>query len=97
MPTSRAVQESLDDYRITSSVDILALLEQVQSLRALVTLSNAEGASYTTLLCGIDTRLGVISFGADAFSFISFVPPSNCPIPSRAAFAQMNLFPLCTP
>ncbi len=65
MPTSRAVQESLDDYRITSSVDILALLEQVQSQRALVTLSNAEGDSYTTLLCGIDTRLGVISFGAD--------------------------------
>lgn len=65
MPTSRAAQESLDDYRITSGIDILALLEQVQTQRALVTLTNTDGVSYTTLLCGIDPRLGVVSFGAD--------------------------------
>lgn len=65
MPTSRAAQESLDDYRIASSVEIQALLEQVQAQRALVTLSSPDGASYTTLLCGIDPRLGVISFSGD--------------------------------
>jgi len=65
MPTSRAAQESLDDYRIASSVEIQALLEQVQAQRALVTLSSPDGASYTTLLCGIDPRLGLISFSGD--------------------------------
>lgn len=65
MPTSRAAQEPLDDYRIASSVEIQALLEQVQAQRALVTLSSPDGASYTTLLCGIDPRLGVISFSGD--------------------------------
>lgn len=65
MPTSRAAQESLDDYRIASSVEIQALLAQVQAQRALVTLSSPDGASYTTLLCGIDPRLGLISFSGD--------------------------------
>ena len=65
MPTSLAVQQALDDYRIQSSVEVLALLEQVQAQRAMVSLSTPEGVTYTTLLCGIDARLGVISFSGD--------------------------------
>lgn len=65
MPTSRAAQESLDDYRITASIDIVTLLDQVRTQRALVTLSNADGVNFTTLLYGIDARVGVISFSAD--------------------------------
>ncbi len=65
MFTSRAAQADLDDYRITSDVEVQALLQQVQAQRAMLTLSSPDGANYTTLLCGIDARLGVISFSAD--------------------------------
>lgn len=65
MHHTRAANESLDDYRISSSAEILDLLRQVQDQRALVTLSSPDGASYTTLLCGVDPRVGLISFGAD--------------------------------
>jgi c-di-GMP-binding flagellar brake protein YcgR len=65
MPKSHAAQEPTDDYRITASVDILTLLAQVRAQRALVTLSNADGVNFTTLLFGIDARLGVISFSAN--------------------------------
>jgi c-di-GMP-binding flagellar brake protein YcgR len=65
MLASRTAPASLDDYRITARAEILALLEQVQRQRALLTLSSPDGNSYTTLLYGIDAKLGLISFSAD--------------------------------
>jgi len=42
----RAQASALDDYRITSAIEIFDLLRQVESSRTLVTLSSPEGHSY---------------------------------------------------
>ncbi|WP_290869224.1 flagellar brake protein [Aquabacterium sp.] len=55
----------LDDFRITSPVEILAFLRQLQEGHVLVTLSGPGGASYSTLLWSLDTQRQTISFSAE--------------------------------
>jgi c-di-GMP-binding flagellar brake protein YcgR len=63
---SSASSPDLDDYRITSSVEILSLLKQIQDSSALVTLSGPGGVSYTTLLWTIDVQRQTLSLSAEA-------------------------------
>ncbi len=65
MPGSRAAAAELDDYRITSAVEIQAYLQQLLDARALVTLSGPNGDSYTTLMWAADTGRHLLSFSAE--------------------------------
>lgn len=65
MPGSRAASAALDDYRITSQVEIQALLQQLLDTRALVTLSGPHGDSYTTLMWSADPARHTICFSAE--------------------------------
>lgn len=62
----RAQASALDDYRITSAIEIFDLLRQVESSRTLVTLSSPEGHSYTTLIWNIDPDRGVVAFSGES-------------------------------
>ncbi|HET8869578.1 MAG TPA: flagellar brake protein [Aquabacterium sp.] len=66
MTSNKGSHVNLDDYRITSAVEIQALLKQILESNALVTLSGPQGASHTTLLWAVDTSRGVICFSAEA-------------------------------
>ena len=65
MPMSRTASADLDDYRIASPSEILALMHRLESERSLVTLSGPDGSSYTTLVWGVDTSRGTLTFSAD--------------------------------
>ena len=65
MPTSPPSSHDLDDYRIGAASEIEDLLRRMESERTLITISGPDGASYTTLLWGIDSPRGLISFSAD--------------------------------
>ncbi|MGE5451554.1 MAG: flagellar brake protein [Acidobacteriota bacterium] len=56
----------LDDYRITSPVEIQALLKQLLDSNTLVTLSGPQGASHTTMLWAVDSSRGIVCFSAEA-------------------------------
>lgn len=64
MPGSRAATAELDEYRITSSVEIQALLKQLLDARSMVTLSGPNGDSYTTLMWAAEGNRG-LSFSAE--------------------------------
>lgn len=64
MSLSRANAAALDEYRVTSPVEIQALLQQLLDQRALVTLSGPHGDSYTTLLWKADPARQMICLGA---------------------------------
>lgn len=57
---------TLEDFRITSNVEIKALLKQLMETNTMVTLSGPGGGAYTTLLWTVDEARGVISFSAEA-------------------------------
>lgn len=56
---------SLDDYRISSPIEIQDILQRIIDSRAMVTLSGPAGTSYTTMLWSTDAKRGVICFNAD--------------------------------
>lgn len=56
----------MDNCRLTSSIDIEALLQRLLDSRALVTLSGPQGSHYTTVLCGMDGERAVLDFDAQA-------------------------------
>lgn len=62
----RAQASALDDYRITSSIEIFDLLRQVESSRTLVTLSSPEGHNYTTLIWNIEPERELVSFSGES-------------------------------
>lgn len=62
----RASRSALDDYRITSTIEIFDLLRQIESSRALVTLSSPKGHSYTTLIWQIEPERGLIGFSGES-------------------------------
>lgn len=64
-PSARAADAALDEYRITSPVEVGALLEKIRDARTLVTLSGPGGHSYTTLLLSVDAARGLICFGGE--------------------------------
>jgi c-di-GMP-binding flagellar brake protein YcgR len=64
MPGSRAAAAELDEYRITSQVEIQAIFQQLLDSRALVTLSGPHGDSYTTLMWQADPDRQMICFSA---------------------------------
>lgn len=55
----------LEEFRITSPVEIQALLKQLCDSSAFVSLSAPGGVSYTTLLWAIDPARNLICFSAD--------------------------------
>jgi flagellar brake protein len=57
---------TLDDFRITSVIEIKALLKQLMETNTMVTLSGPGGNAYTTLLWTVDDARGVVSFSAEA-------------------------------
>lgn len=61
----RTSQGALDDYRITSTVEIFDLLRQIEASRTLVTLSSPEGHSYTTLIWQIEPDRGMVGFSGE--------------------------------
>lgn len=63
---TRDSSEALDDFRISSAVEIQAILRQLLESHAMVTLSAPGGASYTTLLWAVDTTRGIVCFSAEA-------------------------------
>ncbi|HEX5373674.1 MAG TPA: flagellar brake protein [Aquabacterium sp.] len=60
-----SADNSLDDYRISSPIEIQSILQRIIDGRAMVTLSGPGGASYTTMLWSTDAARGVICFNAD--------------------------------
>ena len=62
----RARQSALDDYRITSAIEIFDLLRQIETARALVTLSSPEGRNYTTLIWNIDPDRDTVGFSGES-------------------------------
>lgn len=66
MPHTKGSHVNLDDYRITSSVEIQALLKQLLDTNTLVTLSGPQGNSHTTMLWAVDPARGVVCFSAEA-------------------------------
>ncbi|MFT3858035.1 MAG: flagellar brake protein [Aquabacterium sp.] len=64
MPMSRADAAALDEYRVTSPVEIQALLQRLLDERALVTLSGPGNESYTTLLWQADAARQTLCFSA---------------------------------
>ena len=62
----RARQSALDDYRITSAIEIFDLLRQIETARALVTLSSPEGRNYTTLIWHIDPDRDILGFSGES-------------------------------
>lgn len=66
MTTLKGSTAPLDDYRITSEVEIQALFTKLIETNTLVTLSGPQGASYTTMLWRVDPDRGVICFSAEA-------------------------------
>ena len=62
----RARQSALDDYRITSAIEIFDLLRQIETARALVTLSSPEGRNYTTLIWRIDPDRDTVGFSGES-------------------------------
>lgn len=66
MPGSRAAAAELDDYRITSSVEIQALLKQLLDARPMVTLSGPNGDSYTTLMWAAEDGRGLCFSAEDS-------------------------------
>lgn len=64
-PASRGRVADLDDFRITSPVEIVALLRQMNDEHTLVTLSAPGGASYTTVLWSIDPHRQTVSLSAE--------------------------------
>lgn len=65
MPGSRAAAAELDDYRITSPVEIQALLKQLLDARSMVTLSGPNGESYTTLMWTAEDNRHGLCFSAE--------------------------------
>lgn len=57
--------KSLDEYRISSPVEIQAILKQLCDTGTFVTLSAPGGVSYTTLMWTADPQRGHVSFSAD--------------------------------
>lgn len=66
MPTTKGSHVNLDDYRITSSVEIQALLKQLLDTNTLVTLSGPQGNCHTTMLWAVDPARGIVCFSAEA-------------------------------
>lgn len=62
----RTADNHLDDYRITSVVEIQDLLRRLLDARVMVTLSAPQGESYTTMLWTVDAARGVVCFSAEA-------------------------------
>lgn len=62
---TRRGKDPLDDYRITSEIEILDLLRKIEESRALITLSSPEGLNYSTVIWNIDADRNLLSFSAD--------------------------------
>lgn len=61
-----AVHGGLDDFRITTPVELRAMLRTLADGNVLINFNGSDGAAYTTTLWAIDTTRGVLSFSADA-------------------------------
>lgn len=66
MPMSRASQASLDDFRLSATLEVESMLQRMEAERCLITLGNPEGVTFTTMLWGIDAPRGMISFSGDS-------------------------------
>jgi flagellar brake protein len=55
-----------EDFRVGHPTEVLALLHQLGDGRALLHLCAANGAAYSTTLCGLDERQHHLSLAADA-------------------------------
>lgn len=62
----RERDDNLDDFRISSAVEIQAILRQLLDSNAMITLSSPNGISYTTMLWAVDSTRGVICFSAES-------------------------------
>lgn len=56
----------LDDFRISSPVEIQAMLRQLLDSGTMVTLSAPGGLSYTTVLWAVDGARGIVCFSAES-------------------------------
>ncbi len=63
-----AAHGGLDDFRIDSPVEILAMLRSLAEGNVIVNLNASDGASYATTLWAVDSERGLLSFSADAHS-----------------------------
>ncbi len=61
-----AAPAALDDFRITSSAEVLALLKQLTDGGVLVNLNSSNGGVYTSVVRALDPDRGTLSFSADA-------------------------------
>jgi c-di-GMP-binding flagellar brake protein YcgR len=55
----------MDEYRITSAVEVDDLLQRLLNANALMTLSGPGGTSYTTMLWSVDSTRGIVCFSAE--------------------------------
>jgi len=65
LDTLAATHGGLDDFRLSSQAEILAMLRKLNDGNVLVNLNGSDGASYTTTLWAIDPARGTLSFSAD--------------------------------
>lgn len=65
MPLGDAPAGALDEFRLSSAIEIQAILKQLCDSSAFVTLGAPGGVSYTTLLWAVDAHRGVLCFSCD--------------------------------
>lgn len=63
-----AAHGGLDDFRITSQVEVLGVLKSLADGGVPINLNASDGAVYTTTLWSVDPLRGVLAFSADAHS-----------------------------
>ena len=65
-PASADDEGSLDDYRITSAVEISTMLKRLVDSGVVLNLSTPSGAALSSTLWSMDTQRGGLTFSADA-------------------------------
>jgi c-di-GMP-binding flagellar brake protein YcgR len=55
----------MDEYRITTAIEVDDLLKRLLNANALMTLSGPGGTSYTTMLWSVDSTRGIVCFSAE--------------------------------
>jgi flagellar brake protein len=63
-----ATHGGLEDFRVSSPVEVHALLKQLSDGNVVLNLNGSDGSSYTTTLWTLDPARGVIGFSAHADS-----------------------------
>jgi c-di-GMP-binding flagellar brake protein YcgR len=65
LDTLAATHGGLDDFRLSTQGEILAMLRKLNDANVLINLNGSDGATYTTTLWAIDPVRGTLNFSAE--------------------------------